>query len=102
MSEMVEPVARAMFHRFFEVGLKLGISGGPTPWEEAFPEWREAWLETVRAGIEAMREPTEGMCEAGQQINNIAPESAGLNAFEYLSRNEMAEAWQAMIDAALK
>lgn len=56
----------------------------------------------ARAAIEAMREPTQEMVEAGQEVNNLLPEDRDPpNAFLFLSHDEMTEAWQAMIDAAL-
>ncbi len=55
----------------------------------------------ARAAIEAMREPMFEMVETGQEVNNLLEEPDPPNAFKFLSRDEMTEAWQAMIDAAL-
>lgn len=60
--------------------------------------WR-TWASAARAAILAMREPTEAMCAAGQKVNNLS-ETPG--QFEFLSRDELRESWQAMIDEALK
>lgn len=54
------------------------------------------------AAIKAMRDPAFDMVEAGQAVNNLSPNAETTNEFEFLSRDEMTEAWQAMIDAALK
>lgn len=58
-----------------------------------------ACLSTAIAAFRAMREPTEGMCAAGQKVNNLSDEPG---AFEFLSRDEMTAAWQAMVDEMLK
>jgi hypothetical protein len=50
----------------------------------------------ARAAIEAMREPSEGMLDAAR--NGYADDGAPLNMSEYDLRN----AYQIMIDAALK
>lgn len=50
-------------------------------------EWRQL-LPAVRAVLIAIREPSDGMVKAGQ-------------AHIYVMKDEVAEAWQAMIDAAL-
>lgn len=74
--------------------------GGAITEEEAL--FRTVSEARARAAIEAMREPTFEMIEAGQQENNILPEPRDPpNAFVFLSRDEMANAWEAMIDAAL-
>lgn len=54
------------------------------------------------ASIKAMRDPAFDMIEAGQEVNNLSEYADIPNHFEFLSRDEMTEAWQAMIDAALK
>jgi len=48
------------------------------------------WRELARAAIAALREPTEAMVEAG--LNHIDPCRA----------SDLAQAWRAMIDAALE
>lgn len=53
----------------------------------------------ARAAIAEMREPTREMCEAGQRVNILSEE---LGRFEFLSCDEMAAAWKAMIDEALR
>lgn len=85
MSETVERLARAYDEVLSRWGVRL-----------IDPKLRD---EMCRAAILTMREPTEGMCTTGQKANNLSDEPG---AFEFLSRDEMTAAWQAMCDEALK
>lgn len=51
--------------------------------------------------LRTLRVPTMDMIEAGQETNNLLENPDPPNAFKFLSRDEMTEAWQAMIDTAL-
>lgn len=83
MNEMVERVGRAVLKAIEHVS-----------------DLDDSMIEDIgRAAIAAMREPTEAMQIAGQKVNNL-DEVTG--HFEYLSREEMTDAWQAMIDETLK
>jgi len=83
MSEMVERVAKALVDRLGESGLIY-----------ASPEFRRR---LSRAAIAAMREPTPDMVRQGE-----------MQMFEHMAEardwtvKATLDAWQAMIDAALK
>lgn len=78
MSEMVERVARA-----------IQATRGPREnWDRVTPATRDLWMADARAAIEAMREPTEAMTDAGWR--------------RIEERDDAAENWRMMIDAALK
>jgi hypothetical protein len=76
MSDMVERVARALYEA------RGGVWG-----EFRSEEGRASWIGVARVAIEAMREPTEPMRVAANAVSNL---------------HETLEAWDDMIDAALK
>lgn len=89
MSEMVERVARA-----------LSIADGNHPGacsndEEEIPAWK-LYVKDARAAIEAMREPTAAMRHAASDVLWYE----GLD--EGQGYPPPREAWQAMLDEALK
>lgn len=86
MSEMVERVARALFAH--EQGSDEGWNG-PLLAERG----RDMWRKQARAAINAMREPTAGMMHVG---SGFVYESWGHGP------TIAKEAWQAVIDEALK
>lgn len=102
MGEMIERIAKAMYETRQRI------------WKEVHPD-KDDWFtfETDNDGyrgqlrrearefIAAMRDPTMEMVEAGQETNNLLEEPDPPNAFKFLSRDEMTDAWQAMIDRAL-
>ncbi len=92
MSEMIERVARAMYHRAaMEVVKDLPNADREMDgWTLLLSETsREVWRDSVRAAIAAMREPTEEMKDAGDDLMDDTVEC---------SHN----VWNAMIDAALR
>lgn len=97
IDSMIERVAKGIWGARIEPG---GPGRTLMPWPLC-PEadWCRA---TAKAAIEAMREPTLDMVEAGQEQNNLSEFADIPNHFEFLSRDEMTNAWQAMIDTALK
>lgn len=76
-SEMVDRVAAAWM--LAEIGVR---------WEDAYDGARERYRSWARKAVEAMREPTAAMVEA--------------NGCCELTREQVAEGWRAMIDAALR
>lgn len=82
MSEMVERVARALFH----------WQHGHDRWDEAEPEEREDACEAARAAIETLREPPDEALKAAARIwdDDWCTETNALNM------------WNAMIDEALR
>lgn len=88
---MVERVARTIHeHHAFE------CIGEDTPWDEVnevFEQAQDDYRKVARAVIEAMREPTDEIKEAGSGFIYEAWGDGKIIA---------AEAWEAMIDAALK
>ncbi len=82
MSEMLERVAKALQKAHYERG--RGIA---PDWDAIDRFEREMWFFSARAAMVAMREPTEAMKLAPPDIN-FHPEEA-------------AQAWRAMLDAAL-
>lgn len=56
----------------------------------------------IRAALTVLREPPEAVVEAGQKENNLSEYSDIPGHFEFLSRDEMTAAWQAMVDELLK
>ena len=91
MSEMVERVARAIWQE----------SVGRADWYKWETFRPDAWgrclsMAQARAAIEAMREPTEAMIEAAR--NEDDPGFCDEPGFAAPHK----DAWQAMIDAALK
>lgn len=105
MSETVERVARALSDGG-HLGVSLAFTEPMASDTETIRKCRvvdtERALRAARAAIEALRIPSEAMVEAGQKTNNLLKEPDPPNAFEFLSRDEMTEAWEAMIDQALK
>ena len=83
MSEMVERVARSLYH----------AHSRNKPYDILQPEFQRQYEKQARAAIEAMREPTEAMEEAGFQAGH-----EGDGEWEYASP---ASTYTAMIDAAL-
>ncbi|MEQ9634588.1 MAG: hypothetical protein RLW68_00740 [Devosia marina] len=108
---MVEKIARAIAGRNGDDYDKIpkhksdwtangGMFGGR--FRDVNEPYQTDYDEMARAALEAMREPTLDMIEAGQEQNNLLPDDRDPpNAFEFLSRDEMTNAWQAMIEAAL-
>lgn len=84
MSEMVERVARALYH----------AHSRNKPYDILQPEFQRQYEKQARAAIEAMREPTEAMknamCEAGPDTNSGE-----------FSWDDAATVWTSGIDAAL-
>lgn len=86
MTDMVERVARAI----------VTLIPDGFGWEQSEEDWRQV-EDIVRAAIEAMREPDSAMVQAGGRT--VARLSAGRAIEPY--EDDAADAWRAMIDAAL-
>lgn len=86
---MVEQVARALCK---EASIDPDKSDEWAPGVDR-KNW-ESRIGAARAAIGAMREPTEAMVDAGSDIEDIDGNDIGLTAAQ--------DAWQAMIDEALK
>lgn len=83
MSEMVERVAAAMVDADFDVD----------SWRHVDENMKDRLRAMARAAIAAMREPTEAMVASG-----LAENGRGAGTYE----DYTLDAWQAMIDEALK
>lgn len=93
MSEMVEKVARAIFSTNYHPD--DGEFANRMFDNDDHPQEKRRAYRAARAAIEAMREPTEDML-GGRY-------SAPLFSYrdDYVSREEVIEQWQGMIQAAL-
>jgi hypothetical protein len=86
MSEMVERVARAI------------CADRAEPWLGLSEDDRRSYCETARAAIDAMRQPTREMVAAAERRDD-----PGSSVFEEpFVAIPHDEAWEIMIDAALK
>lgn len=99
---IIDRVARAAWERRMQ-GMRALFPHDNSPgmsetWETMLPSFRALWREVARTSIEAMREPTEDMLGAG---DSKMPEIAKGQDIT-TGRDALAEAWPAMIDAALK
>jgi hypothetical protein len=84
MNEMIERVARAIAD---------AIDGEADKFTHSPQNW-ELWVPQARAAVEAMREPTERMAYSGSWAVGPGGHAA--------KKAELAKAYTAMIDAALK
>lgn len=98
---MVERVARAICRvDLIAIAMEENISLSPNGLDASLDkEWRKA-IPNARAAIEAIREPTQTMVKHGEDAIELS-DGAGVT-YEFLSRDEIGEIWQSMIDAALK
>lgn len=87
MTDMVEPVARAIY---------VSISAGRSvrPWEDIPAPLRAPYLKDAIAAIKAMREPTEEMVGLGEHCADACYKIDPCN-------DGPRHIWQTMIDAAL-
>lgn len=85
MSEMVERVARAIFHSNFP----------ENEYENFDEDSQNKYLESAKAAIEAMREPTEAMINR----TNPAKEMAQWQIDEY--KSIITDSYKSMINVAL-
>ncbi len=92
MSEMIERVARSMFHAENEPHKAETKYGELWDWLDVMPAVRERHMTNARAAIKAMREPTEEMIEKGSDARRPGNSRWGNSH----------GTWKAMIDAALK
>jgi hypothetical protein len=92
-NSMIERVARALYERARNPAAPAEggyVSNDEPPYTTLDGKWNLS--DMARAAIEAMREPTEAMVTAG-----------GHAALDSVSqRADARDAWEAMIDAALK
>lgn len=94
MTEMVERVARAIFEDAEAQMVAEKHLDKPRDWDRIFPWFRNSHIQYARAAIAAMREPTEAMQTVGAAGLGVSDEGdICFNA---------RQAWQDMIDVALK
>jgi hypothetical protein len=91
MSEMIERVAKALYIEMAMLSGERQLS-----WDKGASECQNASLILAAAAISAMRFPTEKMEDAGGAIEMVG-------GYDYAPLGSYAaQAWEAMIDEALK
>ena len=90
MTDMIERVARAMYH---STGVEFGLA---SEWGDHGAEAKDEWRHIARAAIAAMRDCTPAMLDAGS-----AAHPAGGYRRDTLLNDIIECEWVAMVDAAL-
>jgi hypothetical protein len=96
MSEMVERVAMALHKAHYERGRGLAPD-----WDKIDRFEKEMWVFSARAAIAAMREPSQGMRIDGHAAL-VGSKASSPDLGHQIGFGALGDAWQAMIDAALK
>lgn len=95
--EMIERVARRLaWLDLLSTDTEEGWAKIGVVYERIYVE--DKFVDYARAAIEAMREASFHMLIGGQKVVNLSEEPG---RFEFISRDECQEIWEAMIDAAL-